>query len=140
MNIKRFLVSGIVIWMVNSVIGCLTCGKYFNWVYQLPPNIWKKPCEIMFIENMTGAYLFSLFGALAFVLVFVILYKGIPGRGVGKGISYGFLMWFVGALIGIGSMTFYMKISIVVISYWIVLALVMSLIDGIIAGAIYKEK
>ena len=68
------------------------------------------------------------------------VYKGIPGKGVTKGMVYGFLMWLVGALSGIALMPLYMTISIVVVVYWIIQALVVNVINGAIIGAVYKQK
>jgi hypothetical protein len=71
--------------------------------------------------------------------VYALLYKGIPGEGAKKGITYGILVWLVGALTGIASMAFYMTIATTVVVYWILQALVLSIINGAIVGVIYKE-
>jgi MFS family permease len=129
MDIKRILISGVVIWLVGTVFGFLTCGWLFNWVYTLPPNIWKDPAV-----NLTG-----LACAIIFTSVYALLYKGIPGEGVKKGMTYGILVWLVGALTGIASMPFYMTIATTVVVYWLLQALVLGLINGAIVGSIYKE-
>jgi hypothetical protein len=140
MNAKRILISGVVIWIVSSIFGFLTCGWLFNWVYQLPPNIWLAPTTIMSPGNMIGAHINGIIRGLLFALVFAILFKGIPGKGVNKGMIYGVLVWLVGSLPGIASMPFYMTIATTVVVYWIILQLVMGVIEGAIVGAIYKEK
>jgi hypothetical protein len=53
--------------------------------------------------------------------------------------TYGILVWLVGALTGIASMPFYMTIATTVVVYWILQALVLGLINGAIVGVIYKE-
>lgn len=83
-NTKRILISGVVIWIVGTVFGLLTCGWLFNWVYQLPPNIWKDPTMMMSAGNIIGANLIGLIRAIIFALVFALLYKGIPGKGAKK--------------------------------------------------------
>jgi hypothetical protein len=61
------------------------------------------------------------------------------GEGVKKGMTYGILVWLVGALTGIASMPFYMTIATTVVVYWLLQALVLGLINGAIVGVIYKE-
>ena len=140
MNITRVLISGVIIWIVSFFFSWLTCGWLFNWVYELPPNIWVDPEIMMSAGNMIGANIAGLIGAILFALVYAILYNGIPGDGIKKGLIYGFLMWLVGALIGMATMPFYMTIATTVVIYWILNALVINLINGVILGAIYKKK
>ncbi|MCK5149399.1 hypothetical protein KAJ87_00545 [Candidatus Pacearchaeota archaeon] len=137
MKLKKILLSSIIIWIVSAVFGFITCGYLFNWVYQLPPNIWKS-AEIM-AGNLVWMNLIGLFTATIFVLVFAILYKGIPRKGMKKGIVYGFFVWLLIAVSGMITMPFYMTISPVVVAYWIIQALVLNIIIGAILGAIYKE-
>ncbi|MCK4533300.1 hypothetical protein KAU39_05890 [bacterium] len=140
MNVKKILISGAIIWFVNSLFGWLTCGWLFNWVYRVPPNIWKDPTTMMSAGNMMGMNLSGIISAMLFALVYAVLYKGIPGKGAKKGMTYGLLMWLVGAFSGIMSMPFYMTIAIAVVVYWIIQALIMSLINGAIVGTIYVDK
>ena len=140
MNAKRIVISGVVIWIVSSIFGFLTCGWLFNWVYQLPPNIWRDPATIMSVGSLIGTNVIGIIHGLLFALVFAILYKGIPGKGVNKGMIYGVLVWIVGALSGIATMPFYMTIATTVVIYWIIVNLVLGVINGAIVGALYKEK
>ena len=140
MNIKKILISGVVVWLITSILGWLTCGWLFNGVYQIPPNIWKSEAAIMSVNNIIGSTLTGLISAMLFVLVFAVLYKGIPNKGLKKGLTYGFLVWLVGGLVGIANMPFYMAISSVVVIYWIIQSLVMNLINGLVVAAIYKPK
>ncbi len=137
MNTKRILISGVAVWIVSALFGWVTCGWLFNWVYQLPPNIWKAP-EVM-ASNLIWMNLIGLLTAIIFALVFALLHKGIPKKGVKKGLVYGFIVWLVSAFSGIITMPFYMTISTTVVVYWIMQALVINLVNGAIVGAIYKE-
>ncbi len=106
----------------------------------MPPNIWVDPEIMLSTGNMIGAEIAGLIGAILFALVYAILYNGIPGNGIKKGLIYGFLVWLVGALVGMATMPFYMTIATTVVIYWILNALVINLINGVILGAIYKKK
>jgi hypothetical protein len=140
MNTKRILIAAIVVWIVSAVFGWLTCGWLFNWVYTLPPNIWKDPAMMMSSANMIAMYGISLVVAVIFVSIYAVLYKGIPGKGVNKGLVYGLIIWLVAALSGLVNLPFFMTIATTVVVYWIIQALIMNLINGAIVGAIYKEK
>ena len=140
MDIKKILTTGVVIWIVNSALGWLSCGYLFNWVYEIPPNIWLDESIITSTNNIIGASIIGIISAMIFVFVYAVFYKGIPGRGIKKGVTYGILIWMVAALSGMASMPFYMTIATTVVVYWIALALVMNIINGIILGKMYRCK
>jgi len=118
----------------------LTCGGFFNWVYLLPPVIWLSAEEIMSSNNMLASNLVGFLKSLLFVLVYVWIYKGLPGKGVTKGLNYGFIVWLVGVFSVVISMPFYMTINVTVVVYWILQALVVNVVNGAIVALIYKEK
>ena len=140
MNIARILISGVVVWVVSTVLGFLSCGWLFNWVYLLPPNIWLDETAMMSACNIVGANIAGFIRALLFAFVYAVLYKGIPGTGAKKGMIYGILVWLVGALAGVASRPFYITIATTVVVYWIIQALVLNIINGAILGVIYRER
>ena len=141
MNAKRVVIAGVVVWIVSSIFFFLTCGWLFKWVYKLPPNIWRDWATMQATAlNLIGPHVIGIIRALLFALVFAIIYRGIPGKGVTKGMIYGVLLWIVGALSGLAAMPFYMTIATTVVIYWIIGALVLSVVNGAIVGAIYKEQ
>jgi len=139
MNIKRIALASIVIWIVGSVFAMLTCGWLFNWVYEIPPIIWKPVEEMMATNNMVTSYVLGLIVSIIFVSVYAWLYDKLPGKGAKKGMTYGFIVWLVGALSGTMTMPLYMTIAVTVVVYWIIQALILNLIIGAITGAIYKK-
>ena len=138
MNIKKLLIATVAMWIFGTIFGMLTCGWLFNWVYELPPNIWHSQEAMM--DNLVLANLLGFFRCLAFAFVFAFLYKGIPGSGIKKGVIYGILVWLVGTFSGMLTMPLFMTISTTVIIYWIAQALILNLINGAIIGEIYKEE
>lgn len=93
----------------------------------------------MTTSAMLGSNAIGLLVSLAFVLVYAVLYKGIPGTGVKKGLMYGLLVWAVGSL-GMASMPYYMTIAPAVVLYWILNFLAAHLIYGLLVGIIYKPR
>jgi hypothetical protein len=74
------------------------------------------------------------------VIVFAALYKGLPLKGVKKGLMYGFIIWLVGTFSGMVTLPFYMTIAWTVVIYWLINGLVIHLIFGALVGWLYKEK
>jgi len=140
MNIKKLLLATLAIWLFGIIWTMLTCGWLFNWVYTIPPIIWKQPTEMMMMGNMIGSNIMGLTGTFLFVLVYALLYKTLPKKGVNKGIFYGFLVYLVGPFSGFIGMPFYMTIANTYVIYALINMLVKYLIMGAIVGAIYKTK
>ncbi|HIE44474.1 MAG TPA: hypothetical protein EYP78_06755 [Candidatus Omnitrophica bacterium] len=88
MKIGKVVVAGVVVGILQSIWGWLTCGWLFNWVYTLEPaTIWKSPEEMPFVlMNIT-----NLVFAFLLALVYALVYKGIPGKGVVKGLWFGLI-------------------------------------------------
>ncbi|MBD3238105.1 MAG: hypothetical protein GF332_00500 [Candidatus Moranbacteria bacterium] len=138
---QKFLIATIAIWAVKTLIIWLTCGWLFSWVYKIPPvNIWLEPQVMMSVKNMLYSNVIALLMSGLFVWVYTIIYKGVPGTGIKNGINFGILIWLVSALPGMASMPFFMTIATTVIIYWIIQALVINIVSGLILGAIYKNK
>lgn len=140
MNVRRVIGAALLIWVATMVFRWLTCGWLFTWVYDIPPNIWKKPEEMITVGNIIGVNLSNLVQAFLFAIVFAIIYKGVPGKGVGKGIIYGFFVWLLSGFSGVVSMPFYMIVAVPVVVYWIVQVLVLDIINGAIVGWIIQDQ
>ncbi|PKP41854.1 MAG: hypothetical protein CVT95_12695 [Bacteroidetes bacterium HGW-Bacteroidetes-12] len=139
MNVKRILIASVIIWIISTAYGWLTCGCLFNWVYELEPTrLWETPEAIQ--NHMIWINSLGLLTAIIFVSVYALLYKGIPGKGIKKGICFGLIIWLIGTFSGLITMPFYMTIATTVVIYWIISHFVLSLIIGAIIGIIYKEK
>jgi len=139
MDVKKIIFASVIIWIVGSIVGMLTCGWLFNWVYMLPPLIWKDPKVMLAPINMLASYSIGLISAIIFTSVYSLIKNAIPGTGIKKGAIYGMIIWAVGALTGISIMPIYMTIATTVVVYWILQALAMNMINGAIVAAIIKD-
>lgn len=140
MNMKKTISAGIVVWIVSAMFGWLTCAWLFNWVYKLPPNIWRTAEEMASGSSLLWTNLIGLVVALIFVGVYANLHKALSGEGAKKGMKYGFAVWLVGAVSGLAALPFYMTVATTVVVYWIISSLVINLINGAIVGVMYKEQ
>lgn len=137
MKIGKITLASIAITVFVIIVAMLTCGSTFNWVYQLnPTNVWKP-----MVNGIDPLYYLAEFVAsLLFVLVYVILQKGIPGSNkYTKGLVYGLAVFSVGMLPGMFATYFFQVINPIVIIYWTIWGLIVTPLKGVIASAICSE-
>lgn len=137
MKISRIIIATIVVSVFNLIVGMLTCGSLFSWVYKLEPtNVWK-PMEGFSFPIMI---ITTLFINLIFVFIYALINKGIPAQNkYFKGLIYGLIVWSVGLVPGMIATYLYMTVSQVVIIYWTIWGLIVSPLKGLITASIYVE-
>ena len=135
-NVGKIIGTTVVVAIVSLILGYLTCGWLFNWVYTdlEPMNVWKTQDQINFGLSAVGDLI------LAFILVWVygLIAKGIPGQGVKKGMNYGLLVWLL-SLGGMWATLMFMTVNPGVVLYLTISGLVIFLIKGAIIGAMVKN-
>lgn len=136
MKTGKIIAAAVVVTIFDAIVGAVTCGGVFNWVYKLEPvNVWK-PMEAPGIVYYIGAALLTLI----FVSIYAVLHKGIPGKNkLVKGLIFGLCVWAVGMLPGMFATYIFMTVAPTVILYWTILALVQYPLKGLISAAIYGE-
>ena len=137
MNIKKLILAIIVVTVFNFLVGMLTCGGAFSWVYKLEPtNVWKPETSILFPLMIAGIFLIDAL----FVLVYALINKGIPGKNrFIKGIIYGFLVCLVGLVPGMIETYTYMTVATTVVIYWTIWGFIVNPVKGLLTAAIYGE-
>jgi hypothetical protein len=137
MKIGKILIAAVAVSVFNAVLGALTCGSLFNWVYKLEPvNVWKPMEGPPGLAFQIGELLLNII----LVVVYVLLRKGIPGKNrLSKGLVFGLCVWAVGMLPGMFSTYAFMTVATGVVIYWTILGLVATPIKGLIIAAIYGE-
>ncbi|MFA5270939.1 MAG: hypothetical protein WC412_01195 [Candidatus Omnitrophota bacterium] len=137
MKIGRVLIAGIAVTIFNAIVGMITCGGIFGWVYKLEPtNVWKPMDAGPGVIFMIGSLILSIL--LSFV--YALIQKGIPGgnRFI-KGIIFGLCVWAVGMLPGMFATYAFMTVATTVVVYWTILGLIKMPLEGMIISAIYGE-
>jgi hypothetical protein len=137
MRIGKILIAGVAATLVSSILGMVTCGGVFNWVYKLEPiNVWKN------MEGPPGIWLYvgSLILHVIFAYVYALLQKGIPGKNkIVKGLVFGLCVWAIGILPGMFSIYYFMTVATTVVVYWTISALIIDPILGMVIAVIYGE-
>lgn len=137
MKIGKILLAAVAAWFFGAVLGGLTCGWLFNWVYKLEPtNVWKPMAGPPGLAFQIGEFLINVI----LVVVYVLLRKGIPGKNrLTKGLVFGLCVWAVGTLPGMFSTYAFMTVASGVVIYWTIVGLVATPIKGLIIAAVYGE-
>lgn len=134
MKISKIFLATLAVFVFAFVIGMLTCGGVFNWVYHVEPaSVWKT--EISFPLMIAG----QLFVSFLFVLVYAFINKGIEvDNKFKKGLIYGFILYAVGYFPGIISTYTFMNVANIVIIYWSLWGLIVIPLKGLIVASIYE--
>ena len=137
MKTGRILLAGLTLTIFNTIVGAVTCGGIFNWVYKLEPiNIWKP------MDGSPGLMFMvcSLALSIMFAFVYALIHKGIPGENkLVKGLIFGLCVWIVGTLPGMLATYSFMTVAPTVVIYWTVMGLIKTPLEGMIVSAIYGK-
>jgi hypothetical protein len=130
MNWKRFLWASLVILVVRKGLAylietfILMRDEKVNSL--LRPDV-KSTVWLMFVVGLLVAFLFTY-----------IFVKGREGKGIQEGVRFGIVIWlFVTVPTGLGAWMMF-PIPIALIGKWALMGLLLNLISGILAAAIYK--
>jgi len=137
MKILRGILSGIAFGIIGEIFGFIIYGVLFmKWISE-SHQVWR-PMESMHMR--IGMPLADIFGGLMVALAFAILYKGIPGTGIKKGLIFGLILWLITRLAG--ELFFYVMSPIpvmLVIAGWIH-GLIVGAAGGMAVAAIYGKS
>ena len=138
MKVSKIIVAGILVTVFNAILGGLTCGYMFSWIYRVPPVCAWKP--------MTGPpgmsfYIGSLLVSILLAAVYAVINKGIPGKSlVAKGLNYGFYVWAVGLLPGMFFTNAFMQVSCAIVIYMTVMGLLRLAVNGLIISLVLRTS
>jgi len=137
MKIGKMLMAALVVSVFNTIVGGLTCGWLFNWVYKIEPtNVWKAMDGPPGFDYLVGSLLLNI----VLVVVYAALLKGMPGKTkLVKGLVFGLCVWAVGILPGMFATYAFMTVATEVVIYWTLIGLVEMPLNGMIIAAIYGE-
>ena len=97
MKVVRGIIGGVAFGIVNWLFGGVFYGLLFNKWILMNASLWRH-MESPLMQ--WGVPLVSILSGVLIALVFAVLYKGIPGIGLTKGLVYGFLLWLITRLAG----------------------------------------
>lgn len=142
MNYKRIFWAGIAINFASFPVGG---GSYFLFrnIFTLEPTfVWKWTPAMGTSIPVSWPILLILNIVLAFVFagVYAALEKGLPGRGVQKGIFFGLIAWLIGVIPPMLTLYLMTVIAPGALWYFTFQGLVEWLVYGVIISAVYRTR
>ena len=134
---RNLLIITVVIGILSVIWNSLTCGWLFRWVYMLEPiGVWKPFNEFPVFLAIIWAFI------LAFILAWVysLIYKSLPGKGLIKGLWFGLIVWLLKSLPLVVFLFMLTVIAKGVLFYWLIDFFLISLWQGVVIAAFYKEE
>ena len=134
MEAKKVLISGIVAGFVLLMISFLI-ESIFAVNYSAIPQIWKPMTENWIYQLL----ILEIIKGIIYAAVFGVIYKVLPGKGWKKGLNYGFILWLVATIPGMGIIYISMAIPNNIIALWIIEGLVGLLAAGSLISILYNR-
>lgn len=137
MKTGKILIAAVAVSVFSVILGGITCGGIFSWVYKLEPtNVWRPTYSCPGLTFFIGSFLLNII----LVIVYAFLSKGVSGKNkFVKGLIFGLCVWAVGILPGMFLTYSFMTVATGVVIYWTILGLVEMPIKGLIIAVIYGE-
>jgi hypothetical protein len=132
MNLKRFILAGIAVFVIIQATDWLVHGVLLSGWYAEIKGVWRPDMMDLMWVMMLG----SLFFSFMFVYIFT---KGYEGRGIMEGVRYGLL---IGLLVNVSGMLgqyFMYSIPLAMALTWIGYGIVEMMIAGAATAAIYRK-
>jgi len=142
-NITKVLFAGTAIFFISFLVGG---GSYFifSGVFDLEPRaIWKwTPSQgfDMSAEWWIILLLLNIILAVVFAFIYALIEKGLPGKGIQKGLGFGMIVWIVGPIPALVTMYLMMNIATGALIYFTLQSLFEWLIYGAVISLIYKAE
>jgi len=133
MNVKRFVVAVIVVFIVFQIFDFIIHGIILAPTYETMKSVWRPDM----MSKMWIMYITSFILSLLFVYIFT---KGYEARGIGEGIRYGLLIGFFMNVVGAFNQYVIYPIPFSLALQWLIYGMIEFIICGIIAALIYKPK
>ncbi len=137
MKIFRGILAGVSFGIIGEIFGWLVYGVLFMQYVNEVQHIWR-PMESSFMR--IGMPLVDILSGLTVAFAFAILFKGIPGSGIKKGINFGLILWLITRFAG--ELFFYVMSPvpfIIVVAGWIH-GLFVAVLGGAAVAAIYGKS
>ena len=131
MNIKRFIIAGLAVFILIQAIDWLVHGVLLASWYQEIKGLWRPDM----MDFMWIMVLGSLFYSFMFVFIFT---RGYEERGVAEGARYGLFIGLLFNVTGILGQYAMYPIPFTLSMIWLAYGVIEMVIAGIVTAAIYR--
>ena len=130
MNIKRFIISSIAVFVFVFLFEWLFHGVILKGIYDQTAQLWRPEGEHKMVYLFLGQICFSVIAAFIFT-------RNYEGKGIGEGLRYGL---YVGLVLGSVQLATYcyMPIPLVLTLGWVAAGMLKGLGSGIVSSLVYR--
>lgn len=133
MNVKRFLLSCLAVYVVAQVLGFLVHEVFLADTYASLSGVWRPEAEMA--SKMGLMFLTSAVWTVLFCFIFT---RGYEGKGLMEGVRYGLLIGvFFGVPFSYESWVIY-PIPLSLAHIWAISSVAMCVVYGVIVALIYR--
>lgn len=129
-QLRIFQIS-VVFAVLLYVISIIADNYLISMIRALPTDLWSTVSPLWKL----GSYFTT---SLLFVLGYSIFYNGIPGRGLHKGLQYGFWIWIIGSVPVFLTVLATVELPVELVIAWIIIGLFTSCFFGLLVGFLLK--
>jgi len=138
MNVRKGIIAGFaagVLMMISSIVVWSATQDYLAPIYESSAQLWK-PMEIIWFEQM---WALTIAEGILYGLVYSVLYNGIPGKNVNKGLVFAVIIWLVGTVPGMAITYITIAVPAPIIVSWLFGGLINLLVMGITLAFVYEK-
>src|SRR4030042_1308225 len=131
MNIKRFIIASVVVYVVFIVLDFIIHGIILSDTYKALSGIGRP-------DMMSFMWIFYAAGLLfAFLFVYIFI-KGYEGKGILEGARYGIIIGLLIYVVGMFGQYAMYPLPLTLVIQWFVYGMIECVIGGIVAASLYK--
>lgn len=140
MNAKKGIVAGFsagIAMVLSGIVVWGTSQDYLMPFYEASGAVWK-PMEPLNIW-LAQMWVLTIMEGMLYGLVYSVLYSGIPGKNVNKGINFAVILWLVGTVPGMAMTYMSMAVPAPIIASWLFGGLINLLVMGAVLAFVYER-
>ncbi len=131
MNVKRFIISVLVVFLTIFVTDYIFHSILFESLYSDTSNLWRGEDEMLMTPMVISQFGFAL------ILSFIFM-KNYENRGLEEGLRFGLYFGLLLSTIQLGKYA-YLPVQFELIEGWMLVDMVQCLFSGVLLSIIYKN-
>jgi len=133
MNVKRFLLAALAVFVTFQILDFIIHMQLLSADYEASAELWRpNMMDLMWVNYVTGVLL-SLFFSYVFA-------RGYEGKGIMEGLRYGIIFGVGYHFVQLFSQYFVYPIPDALLLKWMAFGFVEFVIAGIVVSLVYKSK
>jgi hypothetical protein len=140
MDIKKGVAAGFLAGIAMVLTGIVVWGmtqSYLMPLYETSAQIWKpmQPLSTWLAQT----WILTLAEGILYGLVYSVLYNGIPGKDIMKGINFAVILWLIGTVPGMAITYHSMAVPTMIIVSWTFGGIINLFVMGAVLAFVYER-